>query len=631
MATILKGIPSEAEITRIEYEGPRIALYTKNYKFLRQNNYVISDIVNAVKRRVVVRTDKSIRMEEEEAKKLLLSQIPEESSVSTIFFDHALGEVIIEAGGPHILLAKKEKEVSFSIQEASDRIGWKIRVKQAPHIQAASLQNIYYVLKNQSEEREEFYRKVGENIFRPRLSQGSQVSILTLGGCNQVGRSCFLLITQESRILLDCGILPSARNPWDAYPRIDWADIDLDELDAVVMSHAHLDHSGYLPALFKYGYRGPVYCTEPTLALMTLLHMDYVKIAVMEGTHILYEMRDVRKMIEHTIPIPYSLVTDISPDVKLVLNNAGHILGSATVHLHIGDGAHNIVYTGDFKFAKTALFDAATWNYPRVETLIMESTYGAKEDLVPGREEVEGTLVNSINETLAQGGKVLIPTPAVGRSQEIMLILNSAMKKGALTESPIFLEGMISEATAIHVAYPEFLSRDLRREMADGGPNPFLSEYFTVIEHPSERDEALKEGPAIVMATSGMLEGGPVLRYFQELMPEEKNRLLFVSYQIAGTMGRRILDGSRQVSIPGDEGKIKIVDIKSKVEKIDGFSGHSDYNQLIRFVGKLRPKLQQVIVSHGERRKVDNLANSISRIYRIATLRPEVQEGIKLF
>ena len=135
MATILKGIPSEAEITRIEYEGPRIALYTKNYKFLRQNNYVISDIVNAVKRRVVVRTDKSIRMEEEEAKKLLLSQIPEESSVSTIFFDHALGEVIIEAGGPHILLAKKEKEVSFSIQEASDRIGWKIRVKQAPHIQ----------------------------------------------------------------------------------------------------------------------------------------------------------------------------------------------------------------------------------------------------------------------------------------------------------------------------------------------------------------------------------------------------------------------------------------------------------------------------------------------------------------
>lgn len=627
ISTILSSLPPDAAITRVEYEGPRIALYTKNLKFLRQNNYIISDIVNAVKRRVVIRPDNSLRMEEESARETLASAVPDDASVSRIFFDDVVGEVTVEAGTPKMLLGNN----GFDLHGISDKIGWIIKVKKAPHIKSSSLDTIYSVLKSEAKGRKEFYKNVGENIFRPRLSSGAQISLLTLGGFHQVGRSCLLLTTPESKILLDCGIHPSVKNPWDASPRLDWADIDLDELDAVVMSHAHLDHSGYLPVLFKYGYRGPVYCTDPTLALMTLLHMDYVKISNIEGGHVLYEPRDVRKMIEHTITIPFNLVTDISPDVKMVLNNAGHILGSATVHLHVGDGLHNIVYTGDFKFGRTMLFDATTWDYPRVETLIMESTYGAKEDIVPNREEIESILVNSINKTLSDGGKVLIPTPAVGRAQEIMLVLDNRMRNGNMTSAPIFLEGMISEATAIHVAYPEFLSRDLRDDIASGSENPFLSDYFTVIEHHSKREEALRDGPAIIMATSGMLEGGPVLRYFEQLVPEEKNKLLFVSYQIAGTMGRRILDGARQVSILGDEGKIKIINIGASVQKIDGFSGHSDYNQLIRFVGKVRPKLQRVIVNHGEKSKIENLANSISRIYRIPVFNPAVQEAIRLF
>ncbi len=133
------------------------------------------------------------------------------------------------------------------------------------------------------------------------------------------------------------------------------------------------------------------------------------------------------------------------------------------------------------------------------------------------------------------------------------------------------------------------------------------------------------------MATSGMLEGGPVCRYFEELAPDDKNKLLFVSYQIAGTLGRRILDGSKQVSITTDKGKMKIIDINAAVEKADGFSGHSDYNQLIKFVGKLRPKLHRVIVNHGERSKVENLARSVNKIYRINTYRPEVQEALKIY
>jgi KH/beta-lactamase-domain protein len=627
MGTILNGIPAEAQITRIEYEGPRIALYTKNPKYLHQNNYIISEIVNTVKKRVVTRTEKSIRKPEQDAKSILEKLIPVEAGVSNFFFDDATGEVLVEANNPRVL----SPEVGYDLGELMGQTGWKIRVRKAPHIASSAIQSMYYAMRSGSEEREKFYRELGETIFRPRYTLAEQITIKCLGAGQEVGRSCFLVETSESKILLDAGISPGAKNSWDAYPRLDWADVHLNEIDAVVLSHAHLDHMGFLPALFKFGYDGPVYCTEPTLPLMTLLQNDFIKIAQMEGGRILYDQKDIRSLIQHTIPLQYGTVTDVSPDIKLVLNNAGHILGSATVHLHIGEGVHNIVYTGDYKYGRTQLFDSASWNYPRVETLITECTYGAKEDIMPPREEVEMNFVNAINNTLAQGGKVLIPIPAVGRAQEIILVLDHYMRNKVLTEAPVFLEGMISEATAIHVSYADYLSRELRTKILEQGVNPFVSEYFTSIEHPSNRDEALREGPAVIMATSGMLEGGPVLQYFEHIAPSDRNKILFVSYQVQGTLGRRVLDGTRQASLLGDNGKIKIVDVNASTEKVDGFSGHSDYNQIIRFIGKMRPKLQQVVVQHGDKRKIENLAYVIQRIYRIPALRPAVQEAIRVF
>jgi uncharacterized protein len=627
MGTILNSIPAEAQITRIEYEGPRIALYTKNPKYLHQNNYIISEIVNTVKKRVVTRTEKSIRKPEQDAKSILEKTIPVEAGVSNFFFDDATGEVLVEANNPRVL----STEVGYDLGELMGQTGWKIRVRKAPHIASSAIQSMYYAMRTGSDEREQFYRELGETIFRPRYAPAEQITIKCLGAGQEVGRSCFLVETSESKVLLDAGISPGAKNSWDAYPRLDWADVNLNDIDAVVLSHAHLDHMGFLPALYKFGYDGPVYCTEPTLPLMTLLQNDFIKIAQMEGGRILYDQKDIRDLIQHTITLQYGTVTDISPDIKLVLNNAGHILGSATVHLHIGEGVHNIVYTGDYKYGRTQLFDSASWNYPRVETLITEATYGNKEDIMPPREEVEMNFVNAINSTLANGGKVLIPIPAVGRAQEIILVLDHYMKNKILTEAPVFLEGMISEATAIHVSYAEYLSRELRSKILEQGVNPFVSEYFTSIEHPSKRDEALREGPAVIMATSGMLEGGPVLQYFEHIAPSERNKILFVSYQVQGTLGRRVLDGTKQASLLGDNGKIKIVDVNASTEKVDGFSGHSDYNQIIRFIGKMRPKLQQVIVQHGDKRKIENLAYVIQRIYRIPALRPAVQEAIRVF
>ncbi len=623
---ILELLPPNSGVVRIEYEGPRIALYTQNPLIFLNNSVIISDIVKTIKKRIVIKVDEKKRKDENEARLILLDKIPKEAEVSTMLFDEALGEVIIEVKNPHLLSPDK----GFNVNEIVNEIGWRIRIKKASPIPSQSIQHVYYTLKTTEQERKAFLRSVGEQIFRDRLTGRNEIRITALGGFKEVGRSAILVETLESKILIDCGINPGAKEPHEMYPRFDLIDLSLEDIDAVIISHAHLDHTGFLPVLFKFGYEGPVYCTEPTLSLTTLLLTDAIKVATMEGERYLYDMNDVRKFISHCITLPYGLVTDITSDVKLVLNNAGHILGSATIHLHIGEGAHNIVYTGDYKFDRTRLFPPATYIYPRVETLITESTYGAKSDIMPSRDETEKMFINAINEVIREGGKVLIPVPAVGRAQELLLVLNEFIQKKELIETTIFIEGMIKEATAIHLSFPEYLTKELRTRIVDQGENPFLSEYFTIIEHPDQREEAMAPGPAIIIATSGMLEGGPSVQYFMEMAGNEKNKILFVSYQVPGTLGRRVLDGARQVSLLDENGKIRVVDIKCKVQKIEGFSGHSDYNQLIRFVSKLRGKVHRVIVNHGERKKVENLANAISRFLGIPTLQPNIGDSIKL-
>ncbi|MCV0412496.1 beta-CASP ribonuclease aCPSF1 [Nitrosarchaeum sp.] len=629
MAIILQSIPKEAKVTKIEYEGPRIALYTNSPRYLMENNETISNLVNIIKKRIVVRTDESIRKSEEDARKILAECIPKEANFQGAFFDTATGEVSIEAKRPW-LLQRDAKE--FNHAEITEKIGWKLRVRKATTIPSRTIQTINANLKLTAVERSKQFKQIGDEIFRPRLAQKSEVSLITLGGFSQVGRSCMLLSTPESKILVDCGINPGAKHPMDSFPRLDFLDITLDELDAIVIGHAHLDHTGFLPALCKFGYKGPIYCTEPTLPMMNLIQLDAIKVAAAQGRTPIYSERDVKQIMKQAITLPYGTVTDISPDIKLVLANAGHILGSALCHFHIGNGDHNFVYSGDIKFGKSILFEAASWNFPRVETLLIESTYGAKEDIQPTRQEVESAFINAVNNTLADGGKVLIPIPAVGRAQEIMMVIDHYMKSGEMVEAPVFTEGMISEASAIHEAYPEYLARELKQKILETDDNPFDSEYFTNIEHADTREEPMRDNsPCIILATSGMLEGGPVLEYFKNIAPDKKNKVLFVSYQVNGTMGRRVLDGSKQVTMLGKEGKVEVVTINCSVEKLDGFSGHSDYNQLMSFVQRLRPKLRRVLVNHGERRKSENLAMNIRRMFRVPAHYPQVQEAIKLF
>jgi hypothetical protein len=609
MAVILQSLPQESGLTKIEYEGPRIALYSKNPSYLMQNSQLVSNMVNTIKKRIVVRTDESIRRPQDESAKIISETIPKEVGVTGTFFDAVLGEAVLFARKPSMLAQVGE---DFDNIELAEKTGWKVRVRKAPQ-NLSPVEALFKILAETVSERRRFYQEVGDKIFRDKLSQQAEASLMTLGGFAEVGRSCMLLSTPESKILLDCGLNTSAKDSLASMPRFDVAGIAIEEIDAVVLSHAHIDHTGFLPALFKYGYGGPVYCTEPTLLLMSLLQRDYVR---RTGTGALYSEKDIDSTVTHTITLTHGIVTDISPDVKLVLSNSGHILGSTSIHLHIGNGDHNLVYTGDMKFGRTIALENASWNFPRVETMIIESTYGGKEDIMCSREEAEARLASAVSKTISAGGHVLIPVPVVGISQELLLVLERFMKG---VQARVLVEKAISEATAVYEAYPEFLSKEMRQRVLESETSQFGSQ-FSIVE-----SDALNGDPAVILAPSSMLAGGPSVSYLKQIAGNPHNRLVMVSYQGVDTPGRFIQDGVRQISIKGEA-----IDLQCQVEIMDGFGSHSDYNQLMAYVLRLRPKLRRVLVNHGERAKAQNLASMINKQFRIQTQHPLVQEAIKL-
>jgi len=624
--TIAAHMPREAEITRIEFEGPRLAIYVKNVMLLLEQSYVVTDIVNLLHKRIVIRSDPSIRSSEAEAERKIKEILPKEAEITNIYFDPSLGEVSIEAKKPGLAIGKD----GSTLQSVTKATCWRPRVLRSPPIPSKILASTRHILHSQSEDRNRILRDVGERIFRPTLTKADNVRITTLGGFREVGRSAVLVQANSSSVLLDCGVNPGAAGRESAFPALHLEQFDLDALDAVVVSHAHLDHCALVPFLFKYGFDGPVYCSEPTSILMTLLQLDYLDVASREGTFAFFDQKDVRETVMHTIPLKFGVVTDVAPDIKLTLHNAGHILGSSIVHLHIGDGLHNVVYTSDYKFGKTMLLESATNQFPRVETLITESTYGASEDVMPEREAVESKLTSIINETAEKGGKTLIPLPAVGRAQEIMLVLDNYMKSGRLKEMPIYIEGMISEATAIHTAFPEYLARDIKDQILRQDINPFKSDYFTIVTNPGTRGEIVQGGPAIVLATSGMLEGGPAIDYMKQLAPDERNTLIFVSYQIEGTLGSRIRNGMKDISLVENNGKMTVIKLNMRVESVEGFSGHSDRRQILNFLQRMSPKPSQVFVDHGEARKCEEVAYAISRALKIKATAPQNMETFRV-
>jgi KH/beta-lactamase-domain protein len=623
---ILEHVPREAEVTRIEYEGPMLAVYTKKPEILVEQSSIVAEIVGVIRKRIVIRPDPSVRLPETEAEKITRDLIAAEAEITDINFDPSLGEIIIETKKPGLVIGRN----GTVLQEIIKKTKWRPHVLRSPPIKSKIVTHMRHYLHSESRERERILRTVGERIFRPKIYDVGDIRLTVLGGAQEVGRSAFLVKTRESSVLLDCGINPGSQRPFEGFPRFDSPEFQIDALDAVVITHAHLDHCGLTPFLYKYGYDGPVYCSAPTSNLMTMLQLDYLDVANKQGITPHYDQKDVRECVLHTIPLRFGVVTDIAPDIRLTLHNSGHILGAAMAHLHIGEGLHNIVYTSDYKFARTMLLEAATTEFPRIETVITESTYGGPDDFTPSRVESEERLTNIVNQTLERKGKVLIPVPAVGRAQELMLIIDGYMKRGLMREAPVFIEGMISEATAIHTAYPEYLGREVRHSILHDEVNPFQSDYFTIVEHPSVRQSIMEGDPCIVLATSGMLEGGPVIEYFKNWANDQRNTIIFVSYQIEGTMGKRVQKGISEVTMIDNEGKMAALAVRMQVESIEGFSGHSDRRQLVNYLTHLTPKPERIFVCHGEKQKTVNIANFLDKKAGINTVVPAILETFRL-
>ncbi len=628
-------LPSEAGFVKAEYEGPDIIVIVKNIKVVYADENLVKDIASAIKKKLIIRSDNSSLMDPDKAMEVVKQIIPKEANVTSIKFVPDFAEVYIEALKPGLVIGKG----GATLKEIATETNWVPKVLRTPTMDSETIKGVRQLMFNESDFRKKFLNGIGKNINKV-IAKSEWFKATALGGFREVGRSCLLLETPHSKVIIDCGISPepgikgldananSESNK--AFPYLDSANFSINELDAVIITHGHMDHMGFVPYLFKYGYEGPVYCTPPTRDLAALLLNDYVKLVQRSGATPLYGEKDIRKMLTHMITRDYNEVTNITDELKLTYHNAGHILGSSTVHLHVGEGMYNIVHTGDMKYGFTRLFDPTSTRYPRIDSLFIESTYGGPSDITPNRHDAEKNLMDTIKRTIDNGGKVLIPLFAVGRSQELQLVLESYLtgeNSPYKMDVPVFLDGMILEASAIHTAYPEYLKENLKNRILSNR-SPFESDIFEVIK--GEREEVFEKGPSIILASGGMMNGGASVEYFKRLADDPKNSLVFVGYNSAGSMGRRIQNGVSELPLPDENGKLAPVKVNMNIKTVEGFSGHSDRHQLMSFVQKLSAKPKNIFTMHGEEQKCEDLARTLGRLVHADGRAPMNLDSIRL-
>lgn len=627
MADILKDIQKKLPkvINSANFEGANIVLYTDDLEFFKDNQGKIRELVTEFKKRIELRADPVLLKSPEETEIIIKETVPQEAELTDILFDPQRSIVVIEAKRPGLVIGKS----GLLLKEIKDKSYWIPQIQRSPAIKSKITDNIRAVLYQNNNSRKRFLNAVGKKIYKEWNPEKIEewIRVTVLGAGRQVGRSCFLLQTPQTKVLLDCGIDVGGKGK-DKFPYLDAPEFKLNELDAIILSHAHLDHSGLVPYLYKMGYRGPIYMTAPTRDLSALLALDFIGVAFKQAATPLFSSTDIKEMVKHTICLDYNEVTDIAPDMRITFYNSGHALGGAIVHMNIGNGAHNLVYTGDIKYIRTRLLDRAVSNFPRMETMIVEATYGGKDNVLPSRQEAENQLVNEIKKTIEQEGKVLIPELGLGRAQETMLILEEAMHTGKMQKIPIYIDGMIWDINGIHTAYPDFLNNQVRRDIFQN-KNPFVSDIFQRVSSSFERKSVIEGGPCIVLATSGMLVGGASVEYFKNFASSRFNKICFVCYQGAGSLGKQVQEGAKQVRM-SNEGKEEIIDINMDVITIDGLSAHAGRNELLEYANRTQPRAARIILNHGEQSRCIDLASSIYKLHHIETLVPRNLETIRL-
>jgi uncharacterized protein len=425
------------------------------------------------------------------------------------------------------------------------------------------------------------------------------LKVTFFGGAQEVGRSCVMISTAKTRILLDAGI---KLGEVEEHPNI--KDSELDSIDGVFISHAHLDHIGYLPHIYSSGYKGSIYATKPTMELTNVLISDYMRIS---------NPREVTK--EGLVKLSKSYkVCEFKEDVKikdltLRFIPSGHIVGSSMIS--VTDGKSTLLYSGDLNLTKTKLLEGADTKGLNFKTLIIESTYGARKDVFPKEGVVAQHTMTSIKDTVRMGGKVIIPSFAVGRAQEILLMLDDYMNSGLLPKVPIYVDGMINKAMRIHRHNVIYCRKELQSRILMSDYDPFKSSNFIPVESKAQRSKAASEDiSSIIVTTSGMLTGGPVIYYLSKLAGNPANKVILVGYQAEGTPGRALKEGVKRLRL--DNGKIT-VDIRLVVDA-QHLSAHADRPQLEMMIKKVNG-LKNLFIMHGEKSKSEELRADVGGKY----------------
>ena len=462
------------------------------------------------------------------------------------------------------------------------------------------------------------------------------MEVKIFGAGKEVTGSCFGVITPNEKIIVDCGMFQGSKD----MERLNYESFNFDprSFSAMILTHAHLDHCGRIPKLIKFGFRGKIFATNATRDLANIIMMDAAKIAAEDTKHEnkrrardglpprkpLYGITDVQKAMKLFVTVKYDEEINITKNIVARFYDAGHILGASSVQLQIRESNQNktVVFSGDLGQLNSVLVKN-TEPIKRADCVFIESTYGDR--LHPPIEERRKELIRIINESYRRGGKLMIPAFAVERAQEMLYYIGDFMEKGLIPKMKVYLDSpMAAKATEVFVKYSNYYNSDVRRVMSERkNPFSFANLVTTSTVNESKKINDLT-GPCIVIAGNGMCTGGRIKHHIRNSIDNPKNTLMFVGYQVRGTLGYWIKQGQKRIKLLGTE-----VDVKAKIENIDGFSAHADYNELIAWLENYSPKPKKVFIIHGDEDQATAFSKRINKL-GFSSYVPNLNEVVKI-
>lgn len=434
--------------------------------------------------------------------------------------------------------------------------------------------------------------------------------------------------TPKTKILIDCGMFQGSRfseilneDPFLFDPR---------EIKAVILTHAHIDHTGRLPKLIKGGFQGKIFGTKPTIEFARALLQDAEHIirneAEKEGGQPLYELKDVEALFQFTQPVNYEELVRVSDDLSFRLQNAGHILGSAIIEVFVeklDGGRTKIVFSGDLGNSPNPLLKRME-DIDEADYVVIESAYGDR--LHDSRSKTQDILEDIVEETVKAGGALMIPSFAAERTQELLYELNKLVENGKIPRVPVFIDSPLAiKITEIYKKYPEFYNKEAAHLLKMGDEIfSFPGLKFSETVEQSKQINSVRP-PKIIVAGSGMSHGGRILYHEKLYLPDPNSTILIIGYQIAGSLGRRLLDGASSVRIHGGE-----VPVKAKVVQVSGYSAHADQKQLIQWLEPMRISLKKVFVAQGDPEVSSVFAQLVKDKLAVSAVVPKLKEEFEL-